>query len=423
MQQRRYLFRLFFTLAPPRQGRRSTFLVGALLILTATNITTMANSMSTATRAATNIHSTSLSLSTIRGVFVGSGSDGMSDPRIVQVISDLAFARDGASLKAPSPSQKRVLYLGTATYDLPQFAQKQTQHFTTGENKGLFSVDTLDLVHQTPSSRVIQDTISQADIIVVGGGNTLYAVDRWKTLQCVIPALEVARERGAILTGGSAGAICWFDGGHSDSMDPDTYLRPMMAKYGGSTSNDRGTPPASMAEVGNESSSSPNSGDTSNKGWKYIRVPGIGFLPGLVCPHHDRIQSNGVLRAHDFDTMMLRQHPGEIGIGIDHWAALVVDGIKDFYRVISLDDKPGSVLKDEEGKIFFSEEALGVPGIWIKHVHDGQVVSRLLPASGKLSDVLRSPSGTFCEDESALAQCRKDNPDSMLSTTVWNQSP
>jgi len=26
-----------------------------------------------------------------------------------------------------------------------------------------------------------------------------------------------------VIAGGSAGAICWFDGGHSDSMDPCTY--------------------------------------------------------------------------------------------------------------------------------------------------------------------------------------------------------
>lgn len=35
-------------------------------------------------------------------------------------------------------------------------------------------------------------------------------------------------ESGAVLTGGSAGAICWFDGGHSDSMDPATYKNNML---------------------------------------------------------------------------------------------------------------------------------------------------------------------------------------------------
>ena len=35
--------------------------------------------------------------------------------------------------------------------------------------------------------------------------------------------------------------------------------------------------------------------------WEYIRCPCLGLLPGLICPHHDRVQSNGVLRATDFD--------------------------------------------------------------------------------------------------------------------------
>ena len=40
--------------------------------------------------------------------------------------------------------------------------------------------------------------------------------------------LRVASERGAVMVGGSAGAICWFDGGHSDSLDPTT-VRPECA--------------------------------------------------------------------------------------------------------------------------------------------------------------------------------------------------
>jgi dipeptidase E len=49
-----------------------------------------------------------------------------------------------------------------------------------------------------------------------------------------------------------------------------------------------------------------------NASWEYTRVPCLGILPGLVCPHHDRVQSNGVLRATDFEEMMKR-HPGEQG--------------------------------------------------------------------------------------------------------------
>jgi len=54
-------------------------------------------------------------------------------------------------------------------------------------------------------------------VIVVAGGNTLFAVDRWR--KCgIIPYLKEAMENGTAMSGGSAGAIVWFDGGHSDSM-------------------------------------------------------------------------------------------------------------------------------------------------------------------------------------------------------------
>jgi dipeptidase E len=221
----------------------------------------------------------------------------------------------------------------------------------------------------------------------------LYAVDRWKTLKHVIPALTAAKERGALLTGGSAGAICWFEGGHSNAMDPETYYAYRIQKFG-----------IEGADYGDESSSH----GEENKDWQYIRVPGLGFLPGMVSPHHDRVQSNGVLRAYDFDRVLL-QHPGEIGIGIDHWASLAVDG--DDYQVISLEDKPGSVLT-VNGKQVFSPEAKGVPGVWIKRVKDGKVESTLLPPMGKLSSFLRRAT-SIVEDEKALAQCRYENPDIM----------
>jgi hypothetical protein len=67
----------------------------------------------------------------------------------------------------------------------------------------------------------MRDLFSAADIIAVSGGNTLFGVNRWKRLG-VDTMLREASERGAVMVGGSAGAICWFDGGHSDSFDPTT---------------------------------------------------------------------------------------------------------------------------------------------------------------------------------------------------------
>ena len=53
--------------------------------------------------------------------------------------------------------------------------------------------------------------VAGADVILVSGGNTLYAMDLWKAVG-LVSLLQEAMERGAVLTGGSAGAICWFDG-------------------------------------------------------------------------------------------------------------------------------------------------------------------------------------------------------------------
>lgn len=197
---------------------------------------------------------------------------------------------------------------------------------------------------------------------------------------------------------------CYDVGGHSDSMDPDTYKQHMLKKHGSDISNN------GSSEV---EESSTLKDDDIVKEWKYIRVHGLGFLPGLVCPHHDRIQSNGLLRADDFDQMLL-EHPGELGIGIDHWAALVVND--DDYRVISLEGKSGSVhpngidFCNPNGKND-NEDVCGVPGIWIKQVSQGgkTVDSKVCPKEGKIKDLLRIAS-EIVEDKEDIKRCREENP-------------
>ncbi|KAL3907120.1 MAG: hypothetical protein SGILL_008999, partial [Bacillariaceae sp.] len=138
----------------------------------------------------------------LRGVFVGSGSDGMADPRIADAILDL-WKQDNTHGEDISPT---VLYLGTATCDLPMFRAKQTQCLAdrgcrvTSLNVAFDNKDAGD------SKEEASEKLQTADIIVVGGGNTLYAMDRWTKLG-LVPMIREAMERGAVLTGGSAGAI------------------------------------------------------------------------------------------------------------------------------------------------------------------------------------------------------------------------
>jgi len=121
---------------------------------------------------------------------------------------------------------RRVLYVGTATYNLKVCREQQTRCFV---DQG-FTVDSLDkAMNDSEQDRAVcVSKIETANVIVVGGGNTLFAVDRWKHLG-LVPHFRKAMERNCVLTGGSDGAIFWFDSGHSNSADPDMYLAPQTA--------------------------------------------------------------------------------------------------------------------------------------------------------------------------------------------------
>ena len=85
----------------------------------------------------------------------------------------------------------------------------------------------LFLIKEQPSREQIRTKISSADIIHVGGGNTLLMMRIWRRLG-VDHLLEAAYQDGTVLAGISAGSICWFDSGHSDSM---SFYNPRKWKY------------------------------------------------------------------------------------------------------------------------------------------------------------------------------------------------
>jgi dipeptidase E len=68
--------------------------------------------------------------------------------------------------------------------------------------------------NEQPTS--FESTLLQMDAILVTGGNTLNAIALWK-VQGIDAILRKAWEKGIVLSGPSAGAICWFEEGLSDS--------------------------------------------------------------------------------------------------------------------------------------------------------------------------------------------------------------
>ena len=97
----------------------------------------------------------------------------------------------------------------------------------------------LGLFHRTIDD--IESYLLEQDIILVSGGNTANMLAVWR-VHGVDRALRAALDAGVILTGGSAGSLCWFEAGTTDSFNLHR-LAPLH--------------------------------------------DGLGFLPGSHCPHYD----------------------------------------------------------------------------------------------------------------------------------------
>ncbi len=65
-----------------------------------------------------------------------------------------------------------------------------------------------------------EETIMKMDAIYVGGGNTLNMLAIWKA-HGIDASLRKAYEKGILMTGASAGSLCWFQSGTTDSRPKD----------------------------------------------------------------------------------------------------------------------------------------------------------------------------------------------------------
>lgn len=80
-------------------------------------------------------------------------------------------------------------------------------------------IDTIILkvwVSSSEKNQSFESILLNSDAIVVGGGNTLNMLGIWKA-QGIDTILKKALKKGTVIAGGSAGSICWFQNGVSDS--------------------------------------------------------------------------------------------------------------------------------------------------------------------------------------------------------------
>lgn len=110
-------------------------------------------------------------------------------------------------------SNPRVCFVPTASGDSDHYTRRFYQSFTTLDCRpchlSLFQPPTNDLLSY----------LCEQDVVYVGGGNTRNMLAIWREWS-VDTYLRRALESGTVLTGLSAGAICWFEQATTDSFAP-----------------------------------------------------------------------------------------------------------------------------------------------------------------------------------------------------------
>ena len=119
-----------------------------------------------------------------------------------------------ASLAKKHAGEKRAnaLFIGTASHDsMPYFNSFRKTYTSVFDIKAEVAL----MVYGEMSVEKIKDKIQMADCIYIGGGDTVFMLDKWKEFG-IDKMLIDAYEEGKIICGLSAGAICWFKDMYTD---------------------------------------------------------------------------------------------------------------------------------------------------------------------------------------------------------------
>jgi len=208
---------------------------------------------------------------------------------------------DKEIIRLSGKKRPKMLFLPTASKDSKAYFNDIKKHF--GRRLGC-KVDVLYLIKEKPSKKSIERKIFGSDIVYVGGGNTMKMIRIWKKYG-VDKILKTAYEKGSpVLSGVSAGAICWFRYGNSDSK---------------------------LKETG-----------------KLIRVKGLGFINILYCPHYNKEK----IRKPSLKKMMKKNH----GIALAFHNCAAIEIIDSNYRILSSKDRANAYKVYWKNNKFYHEK-------------------------------------------------------------------
>lgn len=188
-----------------------------------------------------------------------------------EVSQNQTYEIDKFIVESSKKENPNFLFIPTASKDAEPYIKTIKELY---ESLGC-KTDTLHLSNVEVNREDVNQKIEKADIIYVGGGNTAYMMEVWKQYS-IDKELIKAYTSGKVLAGLSAGSICWFIAGHSDSEFIEDVENP-----------------------------------------KHKWVKGLGIIPYLHCPHYDEPERVG------FDEFFNGQVAD--AIAIENQAAVVWD--------------------------------------------------------------------------------------------------
>ena len=172
-------------------------------------------------------------------------------------------------LKQTRRRNPKVCFIGAAHGD----ADAGRLRFYAGFSRFTCRPSHLPLFARTP--RDLASFVMEQDAVFVGGGNTRSMLAVWREWE-LDRHLRAAWEAGVVLGGASAGSICWFEHGLTDSV-----AGPLTA------------------------------------------MPCLGFLPGANCPHYN----SEPLRRPTFQRLVARGALSD-GVAADDGVALHYEGTR-----------------------------------------------------------------------------------------------
>lgn len=191
-------------------------------------------------------------------------------------------AIDKEIIRQSNKKKPRLLFIPTASSDAAGYIDAVQKHF--GQRLDC-QIDILYLIGKKFIKKEVEEKIFSTDIIYVGGGNTSKMLMVWGKYG-VDRILKKAWEQGIVISGLSAGAVCWFRYFSSDSK-----------------------------KFINE-----------KKDYQLIKLKGLDWIHFSICPHYNTEEK----RERHFKKMM-RKIPGT-AIALDNCSAIMIQDDK--YKII-----------------------------------------------------------------------------------------